>query len=143
MVYKKILRWVTVAFVCLLLFLTFFASTLADISIPRVVLEFAGPGQITTWGADGTAATTNHAHTIPVTALRQDMQGYFILYVESVPRRFGSNYYLRLVRVEPGRRSFTHVAIRTLWGDMPEAGVVVNSDIFVFPGARVRIVGGV
>lgn|GEM_PF-2330149 len=140
--YKKILTRLTVAFVFFLLFLTFFSQTIADISVPRVVLEFAAPGAITTFNPDGTTATTNHAHVIPVNALRRDAGGYFILYAESVPSRFGSNYYLRLLRVEPGRRSFTHVAINTQWGmDMPDTDIVINSDIFVYPGARVRIVG--
>jgi hypothetical protein len=141
--YKKMLKRATIAFVCLLVFLTFFANTLADISLPRVVLAFAGAGTITTFGADGTAATTRHAYVVPITALRQDPQGYFVLYVESVPQRLGSQYYLRMLRVEPSRRDFTHVAIRTLWGDMPHAGMVVNSDIPVFSSARVRIVGDV
>ncbi|MCL2204750.1 MAG: hypothetical protein FWB88_12520 [Defluviitaleaceae bacterium] len=128
MTYKKILTRFTVVFVACLLFLTFFSQTLADISVPRVVLALAEPG----------------ANTIPITGLRQDEHGHFILYVEAVPRRFGSHYYLRLLRVEPGWRSFTHVAITAQWGmNMPETGIVINSDLFVYPGARVRIVGGV
>jgi len=140
--YKKFLNRVTIAFVAVLLLLTFFANTLMDISIPRVVLAFAGSGAITTFDAAGTASTTNHAHIIPVTALRQDQQGYFVLYVESVPRRFGSGYYLHTLRVEVNRRGFTHAAIRATWGEIPDTGIVINSDLPVFTGSRVRIVGG-
>jgi len=135
--YKKILTQVTVAFVVFVLLLTFFSQTIADIFMPRVVLQFAAPGTITTQNT-----TTNHANIIPITALRRDMQGYFILYAEATPRRLGSNYHLRLLRVEPGRRDFTHVAITALWGlEMPSTGIVVNSDVFVYAGARVRIAG--
>lgn len=141
--YKKILNRVTIVFVAALLFLTFFANTLMDISIPRVVLDFAGSGTITVFDAAGNPATTNHANVIPVTALRQDQQGYFVLYVESVPRRFGSGYYLRALRVDVSHRGFTHAAIRATWGEMPDTGIVINSDLHVFVGSRVRIVGGV
>ena len=126
-----------------LLLLTFFANTLADISIPRVVLAFPEPGVITTFDSEGNAATTNHPHVVPISALRQDQNGYFILYVEPVPRRFGSGYYLQTLRVEVGRQSFSHGSIRGVWGEIPDVAIVVNSDIPVHSGNRVRIVGGV
>jgi multidrug resistance efflux pump len=86
--------------------------------------------------------TTNHANVVPLTALREDQQGYYILWVESVPRGVGSSYYLRPLRVEPGRRDATHVAITPMWGqEMPVGGIVVNSDVPVHAGTRVRIVG--
>ncbi|MCL1878982.1 MAG: hypothetical protein FWF80_08990 [Defluviitaleaceae bacterium] len=87
--------------------------------------------------------TSNHAHVIPLSALREDQNGYFVLYVEALPRNFGRNdYYLRVRRVESGRRDASHIAISSVWGmDIPEEPVVVNSDIPVRAGERVRIVG--
>ena len=141
MTYKKILNWMTIAFVALLLFLIIFSNTLATLSATQVVLEFASLGEITTISADGTVHTTNHANIVPLSALKQDGSGYFILYVESVPRRFGSSYYARIIRVDTGRRNYTHVAVTPILGqDMPAYGIIVASNAFVFAGERVRIV---
>lgn len=86
--------------------------------------------------------SSSHANTIPLSALREDNDGYFILYIESVPRRFGSGYYVRLQRVEPGRRDNSTVVINSIWGlALPEAPIIVNSSIPVHAGDRVRIVG--
>lgn len=88
--------------------------------------------------------SSNHASIIPLSALREDTSGYFILYAVSVPQRFSSNYYARVRRVETGRRDASNVAISPVWGmDIPEEPIIINSDIPVHAGARVRIVGDV
>ncbi|MCL2386641.1 MAG: HlyD family secretion protein [Defluviitaleaceae bacterium] len=87
--------------------------------------------------------STNHANTIPISALREDSTGYFVLYVESVPQRFGRSYYLRARRIEAGRRDSSSVAISSIWGmGIPYEPIVINSDIPVHADMRVRIVGG-
>jgi len=139
MKYKKVLTRATIVFVCVMLFLVFFSRTLADLYVPRVTLDFVSPGAITSEGG----GRTNHPSTIPLSALRQDQHGYFILYVESVPRRFfGSSYYTRIARVDAGLRDMANVAISPFWGTpLPNEPIVVNSDLFIHAGTRVRIVG--
>ena len=44
MTYNKILRTITVVFVCFVILLTFFARTLADINLPRVSTAFVATG---------------------------------------------------------------------------------------------------
>jgi hypothetical protein len=86
--------------------------------------------------------STNHPRIVPLSALREDQNGYFILFAEAVSQRRGSNYFLRALRVEPGRRDVANVAVSPSWGmDFPEEPVVVNSDMPVRAGDRVRIVG--
>ncbi|MCL2498745.1 MAG: hypothetical protein FWE90_00235 [Defluviitaleaceae bacterium] len=141
MTYKKILNRVTVAFIALLVFLIIFSNTLATLSAKRVVLEFASRGIITTVDADGTAHTTNHPNVIPLSALHRDGNGHFILYAESVPKRFGSSYHARILRVDVGRRNDTHAAVTPIMGqDMPAYGIITASNEPVFSGERVRIV---
>jgi hypothetical protein len=85
--------------------------------------------------------SSNHANVVPLSALREDMNGYFILFTESVSRRFGSSYYLRIQRVEPGRRDNVNVAISPMWGiPLSEEPIVINSSMPVHAGTRVRIV---
>jgi hypothetical protein len=86
--------------------------------------------------------SSNHANTIPLSALREDTNGYFVMYIEAVPRRFGSSYYARIQRVETGRRDTTTVAISPVWGiPLTEEPIIINSDMPVHVGTRVRIVG--
>jgi len=85
---------------------------------------------------------TNHANIVPLSALREDQNGFYILYVEAVPRRFGNSYYVRAIRVEPGRRDTNNASISPSWGvDIPEEPIIINSDMPVQPNDRVRIVG--
>jgi hypothetical protein len=87
--------------------------------------------------------SSSHPNVIPLSALREDTNGYFVLYAESVPQRFGSNYYVRARRVEAGRRDTANVAINPVSGvPVPEEPLIINSDIPVHAGGRVRIVGG-
>ena len=80
---------------------------------------------------------------IPLSALRQDVSGYYILYVESQPRLLGRSYYVRTARVDVGRRDMFSVAISGQWGQsLPEEPIIVNSDMPVFVGSRVRLVDG-
>ncbi|MCL2199940.1 MAG: hypothetical protein FWB80_13570 [Defluviitaleaceae bacterium] len=86
---------------------------------------------------------TNHPSVIPLSALREDQNGYFVLFVQAVPQRFGSSYYVRAFRVNAGRRDTTNVAITTSWGmEIPDEPIIINSDIPVGVGQRVRLVGG-
>jgi len=84
-------------------------------------------------------ARMNHAAIIPVSALRTDGQGYFILFVERVEQTFGSSYYARIERVRPDVRDANNVAI-TSFSPLPEGPIIVNSDMPVRPGERVRLV---
>jgi len=84
-----------------------------------------------------------HHHTIPLSALRQDMNGYFILYVNSARRFFGSNYYANILRIEVQARDHIHAAIFGDFGiDWPQKAIIINSDIPVHVGDSVRLVGG-
>jgi len=88
----------------------------------------------------------SHPDIIPLSALREDTFGYFVLFVESVERFLGSNYYVFTQRVDVSSRDNTHVAISAAFGhafqedDNPIA-IIVNSDIPVHSGDRVRLVG--
>jgi len=88
-----------------------------------------------------TGMTQRDAHVISTVALRQDVAGYYILYVETEPRRIGRAYILRNFRVEVRRRDNWNVSIAPAFGqeDMPEGPIVVNSDRPVVVGSRVRL----
>ena len=81
---------------------------------------------------------------VPRSALRRDAGGYYLLYVEARERLFGFSYYARV------QRGFTvgahgtdgYVATVLNWGIDPiEAPVIINSDVPVYAGDRVRPVG--
>jgi len=86
---------------------------------------------------------SNHS-VIPLSALRNDGQGYYILYVENVEQTFGSNYYVRIERVNPGVRDINYVAITGNFGATALTGnpIITNSDMLVQAGDRVRLVAG-
>jgi len=82
----------------------------------------------------------NQPAVIPLSALREDAQGYFILYVERVERAFGSNYYLRTQRVVADARDSYNVAITGAFGvSLTEYPIVINSDMPLQTGERVRL----
>jgi len=84
-----------------------------------------------------------HDSVIPLSALRQDQSGYYILFVEPSERFFGNDYIIHQMQVEPTRRDARNVAISARWGlDLPEGPIVVNSDMPVIALQRVRPVAG-
>jgi len=90
------------------------------------------------------APSNMHASTIPLSALSRDTTGYFVLFVESVRGFLGSNYYASMQRVLVTTTDNTRAAIIGSFGTaLPEDGVIiVNSDMPVHTGERVRLVGG-
>ena len=87
--------------------------------------------------------SSTHTNIIPINALRQDVYGYFILFVESVDRFIGSNYHTYMHRVEMVARSNTRVAIQSAFvPGLPGDAIVINSDMPVHAAERVRLVGG-
>jgi len=87
---------------------------------------------------------SNHANIIPISALREDQMGYFILVVEAQEGRIGTSYILRQHIVSPGRRDNSNVVITSPFFGMeiPEGPIVINSDVPVHAGVRVRLVAG-
>lgn len=84
---------------------------------------------------------TNHPNIIPLSALHEDEQGYYILFIMPQARRFGSSYYVMRMQVEATRRDDRHVAISTRWGmELPEEPIILNSDMPITVGRRVRLV---
>jgi multidrug resistance efflux pump len=85
--------------------------------------------------------SANAPHIIPLSALRRHQTGYYILYVEAEEGWFGSRYYLQTMMVEPGRRDARNVAVSARHGQsFPQGPIVVNSDMPVSSGNRVRLV---
>ena len=78
---------------------------------------------------------------IPINALNNDTHGYFILFVTPVERRFGNDYFVSRMNVEPGRRDERNVTISVRWGELPTSPIITNSDMPIFAGNRVRLVG--
>jgi len=80
-----------------------------------------------------------HDSIIPLSALRQDQNGYYILFIEPSERFFGNDYIVHQMQVEPTRRDARNVAISARWGlELPEGPIVVNSDMPVIALQRVR-----
>jgi len=79
---------------------------------------------------------------VPLSALRQGADGFYLLYVESVPRFLGRSYYVRATRVNIIRRDMWNASISGEWGtdEYEDTPIVIGSDMPVFNGARVRIV---
>jgi hypothetical protein len=86
--------------------------------------------------------STNHASVIPLSALREDAQGYFIYFIEPYERRLGSDYIVYQMMVDTLRRDDRYAAINSRWGALPEGPIIVNSDMPVSPNQRVRLVSG-
>jgi hypothetical protein len=85
----------------------------------------------------------NQRSVIPQSALRRHTTGYYILYVEAEDRRLGTHYYLRSVPVEVRGRDARSVAISGAHGQsLPTGPIVINSDMPVAAGMRVRLVDG-
>ena len=88
-------------------------------------------------------ASTNHPAVVPLSALRREQNNYFILYVEAYEGWFGSNYYVRSQMVNPLRRDTANVAINGLHGMVvTDAPIIINSDMPISAGDRVRLVAG-
>jgi len=140
MEYKKTLRYIIAIFVVVLVLATFFSQTLADLNIPVVSLGFAQQGVILS--AENVAS--NQPNVIPLSAVRQDMGGYFILYIEAVPRRFGTSYYARRHAIEVRRRDILNASVGSQIPrePFPSTPVIINSDVMVFEGDRVRLAAG-
>jgi multidrug efflux pump subunit AcrA (membrane-fusion protein) len=87
-------------------------------------------------------ASVSHPNIIPISALRMDMNDYFILYVEAEEGRFGTNYYVRQRRVTPGQSDSQNVAVNDYFsrGASFNEPIIINSDSPVYPGMRVRLV---
>jgi len=82
-------------------------------------------------------ASTTQPNVIPLSALRYDSMGYHILFVNSHPRRFGEDYYVYRANVDVGQRDARNVAISTRF-ELPTSPIIVNSDMPISPGQRVR-----
>jgi len=78
---------------------------------------------------------------IPINALNHDSNGYFILFIETVERRFGNDYIVHRMNVEAGRRDERNVTISVRWGELPTGPIIINSDMPISAGVRVRLVG--
>jgi len=87
------------------------------------------------------AARVNQSAIIPLGALRESTQGYYILYVERQERFFGSSYYVRTQNVTRGRHDANNVAISGTFGmGLTDEPIIINSDMPVQVGDRVRLV---
>jgi len=87
-------------------------------------------------------AIQRDSYVIPSAALRRDMIGYYVLYVESEPRRIGQAYVLRVFRVVVRRRDNWNVSIAPAFigrEDIPDNPIVVNSNRPIRVGNRVRL----
>ena len=85
------------------------------------------------------------SQVIPRSALREDAAGYYMLYVEAEERLFGVSYYARARRID-GIAARNHRYIATATGQGLDAAplekpVIVNSDVPIRAGDRVRPVG--
>jgi len=88
---------------------------------------------------------SNQSTVIPLSALRENSDGYFILYIEADTRGFGTNYYTRIHRVNPGLRDAESVAITSaLQGtNLPSYPIIIQSDMPIWSAnQRVRLVAG-
>jgi len=79
---------------------------------------------------------------VPLSALREDTEGYYVFFVVPYARRLGSDYIVQQTRVNTGRRDSRHIAISVPWGSLPDGPIVVNSDMPVSNSQRVRLVAG-
>jgi len=85
----------------------------------------------------------NATHVVPLSAVREEQHGFFVLYIEAVPRLFGYNYFVRRIFVDVDRRDVWNAAVSPRFGQGEIVNpVVVNSDTPVYVGARVRFAGG-
>jgi len=79
---------------------------------------------------------------LPLSALRQDINGFYVLYVQPERRLIGSSYYVNSTRVNVVRRDMWSAAISGDSGAaLPDAPFVVGSDMPISRGQRVRLVG--
>ena len=85
---------------------------------------------------------TTHPTVIPLSALSYDGQNYSIMYVVPEERRFGNDYFVRQMQVDVGRRDSRYAVVSTRFGELPTGPIIVNSDMPVWSGLRVRLVAG-
>ena len=76
-------------------------------------------------------------NVIPISALRQDTMGYYVLCAVSDEER-GGEYFIQAVRVTGVAKRTVHYADITFWVAALPGPVVTRSDVPVSPGARVR-----
>jgi len=88
---------------------------------------------------------STHPTILPLSAVHEDTNGYFILFLDVEERRFGGNHYIvRSMQVEVVRRDTSRVAItsRFFGLDLPSGPIILNSDIPIQPNMRVRPADG-
>ncbi|MDR1664434.1 MAG: hypothetical protein LBR83_05895, partial [Clostridiales bacterium] len=88
----------------------------------------------------GPVASSNQV--IPVSALREDNTGYYLLYIEAEERFLGYDYFARIRRVENVAARDAHYAAIESNGLKEDTAIVINSDRPVYEGDRVRLTGG-
>ena len=80
-------------------------------------------------------------NTVPIAALREDDQGYYVLYVTSESGMMGRSYYANAFRVSiEFRDNSTAALLAGAGGVFPEEPIIIRSDMPVRPGDRVRLV---
>jgi len=85
---------------------------------------------------------SNQPSIIPLSALREDSNGYYIFFIERVERIFGSHYYVRTQRVNVRGHDHNNAAVTSSFGmdEVTTEPIIINSDMPVRVGERVRLV---
>ena len=81
-----------------------------------------------------------YKNILPNSAIRQDSDGFFILYTEQVKGRFGYEYYAKRAMINILAQDTVNTAFNMVSDD--RLSVIVNSDKPVSENDRLRIVGG-
>jgi len=87
----------------------------------------------------------NYPNIIPLSALREERDEYYILYVVPYERRFGSShdYIVYRMQVDVIQTDDRNAAILGRFGmDLPNGPVIINSDMPISATQRVRLVPG-
>ena len=83
--------------------------------------------------------TRNFASVIPRSAIREDSFGYYVFVVEAEERLFGISYFAQMKRIEEVHARDSRNGAVSCLHDL-EGPVIVNSDVPIYPGTRVRLV---
>jgi len=113
------------------------ANNLVNIHVTGSQLASGQLARVTVSGG-----SSNHAQVIPISALRENQQGYFIMFVTPYERRLGSDYIVYQLQVDLVRRDARNAAITGRFGsELPTGPIIVNSDMPIGVNQRVRLVG--
>ena len=90
-----------------------------------------------------TSRGRSFSYTLPRSAVREDSIGYYLLYAEAVTRRFGASYYARRMNIAAvTARCARYIAFFVMEDDIYDIPFILNSDVPIYDGDRVRLVGG-